>query len=91
MIIIAAFEEFVQELTVNTSVKREIQILKQLNRLAQAVQKVVVLLLPTITSSDKALVQASSKLHLIAQLGLEDAHLHESFGSARLSKAQDTQ
>ena len=42
MIIIAAFEEFVQELTVNTSVKREIQILKQLNRLAQAVQKVVV-------------------------------------------------
>ena len=31
MIIIAAFEEFVQELTVNTSVKREIQILKQLN------------------------------------------------------------
>ena len=84
MIIIAAFEEFVQELTVNTSVKREIQILKQLNRLAQAIQKVVVLLLPTITSSDKALVQASSKLHLIAQLGLEDAHLHESFGSARL-------
>ena len=57
MIIIAAFEEFVQELTVNTSVKREIQILKQLNRLAQAIQKVVVLLLPTITSSDKALVQ----------------------------------
>lgn len=83
-IIIAAFEEFVQELTVNTSVKREIEIYKQLSQVAIAIQRAVVLLLPTITSSDKALVQASSKLHIISQLGLEDAHLHESYGSARL-------
>jgi hypothetical protein len=84
LLILETFEAFVNELTATSTVKHEIQIFKQLSQVAQAVQRAVVLLLPTITSSDDLKVAASSKLHLIASLGLEDAMLHESYGSARL-------
>ena len=79
MLIIKSFESYVDGLYFN-SVKHQIEIYKQLSQVAVAIQRAVVLLLPTITSSDDLKVAATSKLHLIASLGLEDAHLHESYG-----------
>ena len=85
MLILQTFEAYMNDATSNvTSVKHELQIYKQLAMIARKVQNVVTLLLPTITSSEDLKVVATSKLHLIASLGLEDAHLHESFGSAKL-------
>ena len=84
MIIIQTFEAYMNDLTMNVTVKREIEIMKELAMVARSVQDVVHLLLPTITSTDKLTAVATSKLHLIASLGLEDAHLHESYGSAKL-------
>jgi hypothetical protein len=84
MIIIQTFEAYMNDLTMSTTVKRELQIMKELAMVARSVQDVVHLLLPTITSTDKLTAVSTSKLHLIASLGLEDAHLHESYGSAKL-------
>jgi hypothetical protein len=84
MIIIQTFEAYMNDLTMNVTVKREIEIMKELAMVARSVQDVVHLLLPTITSTDKLTAIATSKLHLIASLGLEDAMLHESYGSAKL-------
>ena len=83
-ILIHTFEAYVNQLTMSTSTKRTIEIYKELSQVARSVQDVVHLILPTITSTDKLTVAATSKLHLIASLGLEDAHLHESYGSAKL-------
>jgi len=85
MLILQTFEAYVNQAIVDvSSVKHELQIYKQLAMVARKVQNVVTLLLPTITSAEDLKVISSSKLHLIASLGLEDAHLHESFGSAKL-------
>lgn len=83
-VLIHTFEALVNDLTMNTSVKHQIEIYKQLSRIASVAQQVVTLYLPTITSVDDLKVVTSSKLHLIASLGLEDTMLHESFGSAKL-------
>lgn len=84
MLILQTFETWLENLTVGSSVKHQIEIYKQVARVAQSVQNVVTLLLPTITSTDDLTAVSTSKLHLIASLGLEDAHLHESYGSAKL-------
>ena len=83
-ILLQTFETWTENLTAGTSVQRTIEIYKQVARVAQSVQNVVTLLLPTIKSTDVLTATSSSKLHLIASLGLEDAHLHESYGSAKL-------
>jgi hypothetical protein len=84
MIILQTFETWLENLTANTTVKHQIEIYKQVATVARSVQNVVTLLLPTITSTDDLTAVSTSKLHLIASLGLEDAHLHESYGSAKL-------
>ena len=83
-ILLQTFETWAETLTAGTSVKHTLEIYKQIARVAQSVQNVVTLLLPTITSNDVLTATSSSKLHLIASLGLEDAYLHESYGSAKL-------
>jgi len=83
-IIIQTFEAYINLVTMDHSSKRQIEIYKELAMAARSIQDVVTLLLPTITSVDDLQVVATSKLHLIASLGLSDAMLHESFGSAQL-------
>ena len=83
-IILQTFEAYVNDLTMGHSTKRTIEIYKELSQVARSVQDVVTLFLPTITSADDLTAVATSKVHLIASLGLEDAMLHESFGSAKL-------
>ena len=83
-IILQTFEAYINEVTMSHSTQRTIEIWKELSQVARSVQDVVTLLLPTITSADDLTAIATSKVHLIASLGLEDAMLHESFGSAKL-------
>jgi hypothetical protein len=83
-VLIHTFEAYVNQLTLNTTVKHQLEIYKQLSRIASVAQQVVTLYLPTITSAENLKVVTSSKIHLIASLGLEDVMLHESFGSAKL-------
>lgn len=83
-IILQTFEAYINQVTVGHSTSRTIEIWKELSQVARSVQDVVTLLLPTITSADDLTAVATSKVHLIASLGLEDAMLHESFGSAKL-------
>lgn len=83
-IILETFETWLENCTATTSVKHELQIWREISQIARIMQNIVILYLPTITSSDDLQAVATSKIHLIASLGLEDAHLHESFGSAKL-------
>ena len=83
-IILQTFEAYINEVTMSHSTQRTIEIWKEMSQVARSVQDVVALLLPTITSADDLTAVATSKVHLIASLGIEDAMLHESFGSAKL-------
>lgn len=83
-IILQTFEAYMNDLTMGHSTTKVLEIYKELAQVARSVQNVVTLLLPTITSAETLEAVATSKVHLIASLGLEDAMLHESFGSAKL-------
>ena len=83
-VILQTFETWLESCTATSSVKHELQIWREISQIARILQNVVTLYLPTITSSDDLQAVATSKMHLIASLGLEDAHLTESFGSAKL-------
>ena len=83
-IILQTFEAYMNDLSMGHSTTKVLEIYKELAQVARSVQNVVTLLLPTITSVETLEAVATSKVHLIASLGLEDAMLHESFGSAKL-------
>lgn len=83
-VILQTFEQYVNDLTLGLSTEHTLRVYNEISSLARSVQDVVTLILPTITSVDDLTAVATSKVHLIASLGLEDAHLHESFGSAKL-------
>lgn len=83
-ILLQTFEQYVNSLTANSSVQHTINIYNQLYGVARSVQNVVKLILPTITSTDTLEVLSTSKLHIILNSALQDAYLHESFGSAKL-------
>lgn len=83
-LLIHTFEQYVNDITIGKTVKHQLEIFQQVAPLARIIQNAVHLLLPTIKSTDVLTATSSSKLHLIASLGLEDAHLHETYGSAKL-------
>lgn len=83
-VLIQTFDQYVNSLTANVSVRREIEIYKQIQNVASAVERIVTLYLPTITSEDTLKVLTSSKLYLIINSVLSDRYLTESFGSAKL-------